>query len=97
MAKEGGIITKLDVATHELLQEERVPGFGNYFSSPVAGDGKVYFASENGVVSVVASQREWQVISSHDFYEKIYATPAFGTGCVYFRTEQALYCLQAAP
>ena len=97
MAKEGGLVTKLDVGTHELLQEERVPGFGNYFASPVAGDGKVYFASEPGTVSVVASQREWKVISSHEFHERIYATPVFGKGCIYIRTEQALYCFQAAP
>ena len=56
MVKEGGIVTKLEVATGQLLQEERVPGGGNYFASPVAGDGKVYFASELGIVSVLASQ-----------------------------------------
>jgi outer membrane protein assembly factor BamB len=97
MVKEGGIVTKLDVASGQLLQEERVAGLGNYFASPVAGDGKVYFASEPGTVSVLASQREWNVISSHEFHEKIYATPAFGSGCLYIRTEQALYCFQAPP
>jgi outer membrane protein assembly factor BamB len=97
MVKEGGIVTKLDLATGRLLQEERVPGGGNYFASPVAGAGKVYFASEPGTVSVVASQAEWKVISSHDFHERIYATPAFGPGCLYLRTEQALYCFQAVP
>jgi outer membrane protein assembly factor BamB len=97
MVKEGGIVTKLDVATGQLLQEERVAGLGNYFASPVAGDGKVYFASEPGTVSVLASQPEWNVISSHEFHEKIYATPAFASGCLYIRTEQALYCFQAPP
>lgn len=97
MVKEGGIVTKLDVAEQKLLQEERLPGVGNYFSSPIAGDGKVYFASESGVVSVLASQAEWKLLASHEFHERIYATPAFGTGCIYLRTEKALYCLQAAP
>ena len=97
MVKEGGLVTKLDLATHQLLQEERLPGFGNYFASPLAGDGKVYFASEPGTVSVLASQPEWKVVSSHDLHEQIYATPAFGPGCLYVRTEKALYCFQAAP
>jgi len=35
------------------------------------------------------------VISSHEFHEKIYATPAFASGRLYIRTEQALYCFQA--
>jgi outer membrane protein assembly factor BamB len=94
MVKEGGIVSKLDIGTGQLLQEERVGGLGNYFSSPVAGDGKVYFCSEPGVISVVASQREWKLISSHEFHERIYATPAFGRGCIYIRTEKALYCFQ---
>jgi outer membrane protein assembly factor BamB len=61
----------------------------------VAGDGKIYFASEPGTVSVVASQPEWKVISSHAFHEKIYATPVFDRGRLYLRTEEALYCFQA--
>lgn len=95
MVKDGGIVTKLDVASGQLLQEERVGGLGNYFASPVAGDGKVYFSSEPGTVSVLASQPEWNVISSHEFHERIYATPALAGGCLYIRTEQALYCFQA--
>jgi len=96
MVKEGGIVTKLDAASGQLLQEERVPGFGNYFASPVAGDGKVYFACESGTVSVVAAEKNWRVVSSRDFHEKIYATPVLARGRVYLRTEQALYCFQSS-
>lgn len=92
MVKEGGIVTKLDAATGELLQEERVPGFGNYFASPVAGDGRVYFASEPGTVSVVAATRYWKLVSSRDFHEKIYATPCLNGSRLFLRTEKALYC-----
>lgn len=69
-----------------------LPGIGNYYASPVTGDGKVYFASEPGVVSVVANQRAWQVIASRDFKEKIYATPVLHGNRIYLRTEKALYC-----
>jgi outer membrane protein assembly factor BamB len=62
MVKDGGIVTKLDAASGRMLQEERVPGTGNYFASPVTGDGKVYFASEQGVVSVLANTADWRVI-----------------------------------
>jgi len=92
MVKEGGIVTKLDAASGKLLQEERVPGFGNYFASPVAGDGKVYFASESGTVSVVAAEQNWRVVSSRDFHEKIYATPVIDRGRIFLRTEEGLYC-----
>jgi outer membrane protein assembly factor BamB len=94
MVKDGGIVTKLDAATGQMLQEERVPAVGNYFASPVAGDGKVYFASEPGTVSVVAADKDWRVISSRNFHEKIYATPALIGNRIYLRTVEALYCFQ---
>jgi len=97
MVKDGGIVTKLDATSGKLLQEERVPGIGNYFASPVAGDGKVYFAGEAGTVSVVASEQEWRVISSRNFREKIYATPLLDRGRLFLRTEQALYCFRGDP
>jgi outer membrane protein assembly factor BamB len=95
MVKDGGLVTKLDAATGELLHEERLPGMGSYYASPVTGDGKVYFAGELGTVSVVAEKRDWQVLSSHDFHEKIYATPVLDHGTVYLRTEKALYAFSA--
>jgi outer membrane protein assembly factor BamB len=94
MVKDGGIVTKLDTVDGRLLQEERVPGGGGYFSSPVAGDGKVYFASEQGTVSIVSAEKDWKVISSHDFHEKIFATPVLDKGRIFVRTDQALYCFQ---
>jgi outer membrane protein assembly factor BamB len=94
MVKEGGIVTKLDATDGNVLQEERLPGFGNYFSSPVAGDGKVYFASEAGTVSVLAGVPEWKILSSRDFHEKIYATPLLDSGRLFLRTDRALYCFQ---
>jgi outer membrane protein assembly factor BamB len=92
MVKDGGIVTKLDAATGRLLQEERLPGMGSYYASPVAGDGKLYFAGELGAVSILSDETEWRVLSSHDFHEKIYATPVLDHGRIYLRTDKALYC-----
>jgi outer membrane protein assembly factor BamB len=92
MVKEGGIVTKLDAASGKVLQEERIPGMGGYFASPVEGDSKVFFANELGTVSILADQPDWRVISSHPFHEKIYATPLIAPDRIYVRTEKALYC-----
>ena len=94
MVKDGGIVTKLEAASGHVLQEERLPGLGGYYASPVTGDGKVYFASEQGVVSVVRNQTEWNVISSHEFHEKIYATPVMDRDRIFIRTDKALYAFQ---
>jgi outer membrane protein assembly factor BamB len=94
MVKDGGLVTKLEADTGKVLQEERLPGLGNYYASPVTGDGKLYFASEAGVLSIVQNQRAWNVISSRNFKEKIYATPVIDGNRIYIRTEKALYCFQ---
>jgi outer membrane protein assembly factor BamB len=94
MVKDGGIVTKLNAATGELLHQERLAGSGGYYASPVTADGKVYFASQQGVVSVVANQRDWKLIASHDFGESIYATPVLERNRIYVRTVRALYCFQ---
>lgn len=91
MVKDGGIVTKLDAATGGLLQEERLPAPGSYYASPVSGDGKVYFAGESGVVSVVADEREWRVFSSRKFADKIYATPVIEGNSILIRTESGLH------
>jgi outer membrane protein assembly factor BamB len=97
MVKDGGIVTRLDVTDGRVLSEERLPGPGAYYASPVAGAGKVYFASEAGVVSVIADEPVWRVISSHKFDGKIYGTPALDRNRIYIRTEEAVYCFEHAP
>lgn len=91
MVKDGGIVTKLDAATGGLLQEERLPAPGSYYASPVCGDGKVYFAGEQGAVSVVSDEREWKVLSSRKFGDKIYATPVIEGNSLLIRTESGLH------
>jgi outer membrane protein assembly factor BamB len=92
MVKDGGLVTKLAADTGEVLQQERLGVSGNYYSSPVAADGKVFFASESGVVTTVADEKDWRIISSHKFGEKIHATPLVVKQRIYIRTEKALYC-----
>jgi outer membrane protein assembly factor BamB len=96
MVKDGGIVTRLEAASGRVISEERLPGPGNYYASPVAGDGKVYFASEAGVVSVIADEPAWRVISSHKFEAKIYGTPMLDRNRIYIRTQEALHCFEAA-
>ena len=92
MVKDGGILTSLNKTTGKVGKQGRLSGRGNYYSSPVFGDGKIYIASERGVLSIVTAEREWTKISSIDFGEGIYATPVILDNRIYLRTEKALYC-----
>ena len=90
--KDGGILTCLDASTGKPHKTGRVMGTGNYYSSPVAGDGKVYLLSQRGTLSVVSAADQWQVAHSAEFGEECYATPAIVNGRIYLRTSGHLYC-----
>jgi outer membrane protein assembly factor BamB len=93
MVKDGGIVTALDAATGEVRKQGRLrDSMDRYFSSPVAADGKIFMASEPGVVSVLQSGPDWEVIHANDMGEEIHATPVILDGRIYLRTKSALYC-----
>jgi len=94
MVKDSGIITSLDAKTGNLLKQGRARGPGRYYASLIAGDGKVYATSEQGVITVLQAGRDWSILASHDFGERILATPAIKDGYIYVRTDDAMYCFE---
>lgn len=93
MVKDSGIVTLLDTDNGQMLNQIRAEGRGNYYASLVAGDGKVYLTSESGVMTVLQSGREGKgkILASHDFGERIMATPVISNGVFYIRTAEAVY------
>ena len=91
--KDGGIVACFDAQTGETLKVQRVPGTGSYYSSPVAGDGKVFLVNQKGVATVISSAADWQVLATADFADDVYATPAIVEGRILLRTVGHLYCL----
>jgi outer membrane protein assembly factor BamB len=93
MINDGGILTTLDPATGKALKQGRLrEAVDQYFASPVAGDGKVYFVSKSGIASVLEAGPEQKPISVADLAEEVAATPALGDGRLYLRTRGSLYC-----
>jgi outer membrane protein assembly factor BamB len=97
LPKNGGFLTVLDARTGETTRRDRVPGVGNYYSSPVGGDGKVYLFSQRGDVVVLSAEPQWRVLSHDRFGEEVFATPAIVDGRIYVRTAGHLYCFGARP
>ncbi len=92
LVKDGGVVTILDAKSGKLVKQARARGEGNYYSSPVGGDGKFYTASGGGVVTVFKAGPTAEILASRDFGERIAATPVIADGHIYVRTEKALYC-----
>ena len=94
--KDGGFLSSLDAKDGKLVKRDRLAGNGNYYSSPVTGDGKIYLLDEQGHLTVVSAVRAWEVLAQSDFEENAYATPAIVESRIYLRTAGHLYCFGIA-
>lgn len=97
--KNGGILSTFDAATGKVLKAGRLgpKATGGFSASPVAAEGKVYLANEDGKLIVLkASGAEWDVLSVTELDEAIFATPALSKGSLYVRTGAALYRFDGA-
>ena len=92
LVKDGGILTSLDAASGAAIKTKRLSAAGSYYCSPVAGDHKVYLINQRGQMTVISSAGKWEIISTTDFKEEAYATPAIVDGRIYLRTAGHLYC-----
>ena len=86
----GGIVTCLHAESGKLIYRGRLAP-GAYFASPVTGGGRVYFASSDGIVIVIAGGDKLQVLATNDFGEPIFASPAIVGNVIYLQTANSLY------
>lgn len=90
--KNGGLISCYDAKTGKpFYQEERLDAPGDYYSSAVVADGKIYLASEKGVVLVLSAGDTLRVLARNDLHAQIMATPAIVDGKLFVRTAGHLY------
>jgi outer membrane protein assembly factor BamB len=76
MVKSGGIVSCFRAEEGELLYSERIGAAGAYFASPVAVNGKIFFTSRTGVITVVEAGDQIKILARNDLDEVIAATPA---------------------
>src|SRR5258708_3650120 len=94
LIKKGGLSSCLDAASGEpRWQVRRIQNLGDYFASPVVGDGKIYFTGENGFIVVLADGPELKILAKNDMGTSCVATPAIADGAIYIRTREKLFCV----
>ena len=91
LIKSGGVVGCRDAVTGKSIYEGRVGAPGGYFASPVSAGGRVYAASDNGILTVLADGDTLKVLAHNNLEEPILATPALVNGRVYVRTASKLY------
>ena len=91
IAGDRGINTCLDAAKGTVVWKKRLGD--QYYASPVAGDGKVYFPSKEGIVFVVKAGPQYEVLAKNDMGEGIVASLAISDGQIFLRGEKHLFCI----
>lgn len=84
---DAGILSCYDAQTGEQHYRERLgEGRAGFTSSPVAGDDKLYFTSEEGQVHIIRPGVTFEKLAIIDLGETHMSTPAIAEGVIYFRT-----------
>ena len=95
--KNQGILACYDLRTGELRYEQRLPDVTSGFSaSPVAADGKLYLASEDGEVLVVKAGPSFALVGRNPMGQPLMATPAISGRLLLVRGEHELVAVGSA-
>jgi len=87
-----GQLMCFDAITGELKYKESLKEA--FTASGVAGDGKLYFSSEDGNISVVNAGPEFKVLAKNALKDVCMATPAISGNTLFFRTQHYLIAVE---
>jgi outer membrane protein assembly factor BamB len=89
-----GVLGCYTPATGNRLYQERLgAGMTAFTASPVAGDGKIYIAGEDGDVYIIEAGPTYRLLAKNSLGEVCLATPAISAGAIFFRTQSRLVAI----
>ncbi len=90
-----GLISAFNATTGEpFYAQVRLPKAYNLKASPVAANGKLYLATEDGDVVVVKMGEKLEVLATNTLEDQIFiATPVIAQGEIFLRGQNKLFCI----
>ena len=85
-ARWNGSVSCYNTLTGEEIWKHKAGNGNSYISSPVASDGKIYLADDQGMVYILKAGPAYELLAQNDLGEITMATPAITDGIIYFRT-----------
>jgi outer membrane protein assembly factor BamB len=84
-----------EAETGKILYEQRIPRAGQVYASALLADGKVFYLSRDGKVSVVAAKPEYELLATNDLKDGslFHACPVATDGRLFLRSDLYLYCI----
>ena len=95
IATYNGVISAFDAKTGERKFQERLlkDASSAFTSSPVANDGKVFIAGEDGDVIVLKAGPVFERIATNQMTSPVLATPAISEGSLLLRTQNRIVAI----
>jgi outer membrane protein assembly factor BamB len=91
VCRDNGVLTVYEAATGRRQYQQRLAdGRTGFSASAVAGDGKLYYTSEDGSVLVIKAGPVFEQLAENVMGETAMATPAISEGTIVFRTRTRL-------
>ena len=92
---DNGILSQYQAATGEPTFRARLGSGGSFSASPVAADGKLYFASEDGDVFVIKAGATFELLARNAMGEVVFATPAIAGKMIVIRGQHHVFGIGA--
>jgi outer membrane protein assembly factor BamB len=89
---QGGLVTCVEAKTGKEIWSERISG--NYSASPLYTNGRLYFFSEEGKTTILATGREFKEIAKNKLTAGFMASPAVAGQSLFLRTKTHLYRIE---
>ena len=89
-----GVVRSFNATNGEKIFQNRLGSKAGVIASLVAGDGKIYCASENGTVYVLQHGRELDIAFENMMGDPCLATPAISEGTIFIRTTKKLVAVK---
>jgi outer membrane protein assembly factor BamB len=88
---DNGILSQYHAVTGEPTFRARLGSGGSFSASPVAADGRLYFASEDGDVFVVKAGTKFELLARNTIGEVVFATPAITGNMIIIRGQNHVF------
>jgi outer membrane protein assembly factor BamB len=92
-AAEDNYVTCLEAATGQFVWTERIGG--KDAASPIYGDGRLYFFSQQGTTTVLKPGRTFEVLAKNTLADGFMASPAVSGKAFFLRTKTHLYRIES--
>ena len=94
-AMNSQVITTLDIKTGKpVIESERLPKAQDFYASPAAAAGRIYFTDRTGTTLVLKAGDALEVLATNRLDDPIDASPAIVGKQLFLRGEKNLWCIE---